>query len=119
MPLFVCLTSVKYSNPVLESIDLLININHLLAEHVEKIAADEIMCRAYFDKSPMIMTALLPIIGYEKAMELIEEFNKESGKTVRSFIEEKLGSDLTEKVFSPYHLTALGFKNYEHDSKRK
>ena len=104
---------------LLESLDMLNNINLLLAEHVDKIGADEARCRAYFDESPMIITALLPLIGYDEAMAIIKEFDKKSGKTVREFLEEKFGFEFVEKVFSPYNLTALGFKNYGHNTERQ
>lgn len=107
------------AHALLESFDMLHNANLLLAEHVYKISADEARCRAYFDESPMIMTALLPLIGYDEAMAVIKDFDKTSGKTVRAFLEEKYGSEFVEKVFSPYNLTALGFKNYGHNTKRK
>jgi aspartate ammonia-lyase len=95
----------------LESLDLLININRLLTEHIEKIEANEETCRAYFERSPMLITALLPIIGYEKAATLSREFMRKDGITVRKFLEEKLGNDLIEDVLSPYQLTALGYKD--------
>lgn len=103
----------------LETLELLAAINGLLAEHVGRITANESTCRAYFDQSPMIVTALLPLIGYEKAAAILQEFKKESGKTVRAFLEEKLGGALVEKVFSPFHLTALGFKNDGNDTERE
>ena len=103
----------------LESLDLLTNINRLLAEHIGKIEANEATCRMYFDQSPMIVTALLPAIGYEKAANIIQEFKKESGKTVRTFLEEKLGKDFVDNVFSADRLTALGFKDYGDDTQGK
>jgi aspartate ammonia-lyase len=104
---------------LLESLDMLHNINRLFAEHIDKIVADEGRCRAYFDESPMIMTALLPLIGYDEAMAVIKEFDSTKGKTVREFMEGKFGSEFVEKVFSPYNLTALGFKMYGHNTERQ
>jgi aspartate ammonia-lyase len=95
----------------LESLDLLVNINRLLAEHIEKIEADAAKCMAYFERSPMTITALLPFIGYEKAAALFREFRQKDGIPVRKFLEEKLGGDLVDDVLSPYQLTALGFKD--------
>lgn len=73
----------------------------------------------YFDKSPMIITALLPYIGYEKATELIEEFYSGDEKNMRSFLEKKLGREFIEKTFSPYRITSLGYSNYGKDTDRK
>ncbi|MDD5712445.1 MAG: aspartate ammonia-lyase [Smithellaceae bacterium] len=97
------------AHALLEALDILTNIDGLLAEHISRITADEVVCRRFFDRSPMIITALLPVVGYEKATELIAEFHRQEGKSVRRFLEEKLGADVVERTFSPYQLTALGF----------
>ncbi len=99
------------TDALLESLDLLININGLLTEHVRGITANKEKCEEYFNASPMIITALLPVIGYEKATAFITEFTSGSEKYMRRFLEEKLGKELIDKIFSPYQLTALGFKD--------
>jgi aspartate ammonia-lyase len=99
------------AHALLESLDLLININGLLTEHVCGIGADKKKCEEYFDASPMIITALLPLIGYEKAALLISDFSSRGEKNMRRFLEEKLGKELIDKVLSPYQLTALGYKD--------
>ncbi len=97
------------AHAILESLDILVNINDLLSEHVNQIRADEEKCREYFDKSPMLITALLPVIGYEKATELIGEFLSAGQKDMRRFLENKLGKELVKKTFSPDRITALGY----------
>jgi aspartate ammonia-lyase len=99
------------AHALLESLDLLININGLLTEYVRGIAADKEKCAEYFDASPMIITALLPMTGYEKATQLMTEFSSRGEKNMRLFLEEKLGKELIDKVLSPYQLTALGYKD--------
>ena len=112
----------------LEAIDLLIAAASLLTGQVRGLAADEDRCRFYFDQSPMIVTALLPLIGYERATELIREYDRWKGSTkgaasssegqavgarnIRSFLEEKLGKGLIEEALSPYRLTALGYREH-------
>jgi aspartate ammonia-lyase len=59
----------------------------------------------------MIITALLPVTGYEKATQFITEFSSRGDKNMRRFLEEKLGKELINKVLSPYQLTALGYKD--------
>jgi aspartate ammonia-lyase len=59
----------------------------------------------------MIITALLPVIGYEKATQFIAEFSSGSQNNMRQFLEEKLGKELIDQIFSPYQLTALGYKD--------
>jgi aspartate ammonia-lyase len=99
------------AHALLESLDLLININVLLTGHVRGIGANKEKCEEYFDASPMIITALLPVIGYEKATRFITEFSSRGENNMRRFLEEKLGKELIDKVLSPYQLTALGYKD--------
>lgn len=97
------------AHTILESLDILINTNDLLAKYIEETGADEKKCRAYFDKSPMIITALLPVIGYEKATMLIGEFISSGETNMRVFLENKLGKELVEETLSPQRITALGY----------
>jgi aspartate ammonia-lyase len=96
---------------LLESLDLLSAVDSLLATHVAAVQADEKVCRLHFEKSPMIVTALLPHIGYEKATLLIEEFFSSGRDNLRDFLAEKLGSTLVDSAFSPHALTSLGYKD--------
>ena len=96
---------------LLESLDILVSINTILAQHVAQIAADEKACRTYFEKSPMIITALVPHIGYEKAAGLIEDFFASGKDNLKEFLAGKIDKELLERVFSPYNLTALGYKD--------
>jgi aspartate ammonia-lyase len=93
----------------LESLDLLIKVNLAFAGMVQRILANEEKCREYFDRSPTIITALLPHIGYEKADELLKEFSASGKKNLREFLSEKLGKELIERVFDPYNLISLGY----------
>jgi aspartate ammonia-lyase len=116
----------------LEEIELLTAAAPLLAAQVRGLAADEARCSAFFDSSPMIITALVPFIGYERATELIREFNARAastepfaspaeghaggGRNIRTFLEEKLGKGLIEQALSPYRLTALGHRKNGYDT---
>lgn len=97
------------AHAVMESLNILANINDLLAGYVKETGSDEEKCGEYFDKSPMIITALLPVIGYEKAAELTGEFFSGDEKSMRRFLEKKLGEEPVEKTFSPHRITALGY----------
>ncbi len=112
----------------LEEIDLLGAASSVLAAHVKGIVADEERCRHFFDQSPMIVTALLPFVGYEKAMALIQEYTRLKGadkpggdqtRGIRSFLEEKLGKELTEQALSPHHITMLGYRKNGYDTQGK
>jgi aspartate ammonia-lyase len=112
----------------LEEIDLLTAASSVLAAHVRGIAADEERCRHFVDRSPMIVTALLPFIGYERATALIREYTRLKGTDkpggtqtgdIRSFLEEKLGKELTEQALSPHNLTMLGYRKHGYDTQGK
>lgn len=96
---------------MLESIDLLTNINNIFAQHITAIKADPDICRKHFEESIIIITAFLPYIGYEKAEELLNEYKlNHSGTNVRKYLEIKLGEVLTNKVLSSANLMSLGHK---------
>ena len=99
------------THSLLESMDLLININKSLAGHIRAIVADASKCAAYFDHSPTIITTLLPVIGYEKATELMKEFSSSSENNMRLFLEDKFGKETVDKHLAPFALTALGYKD--------
>lgn len=98
---------------ILESMDILININSIFKNHIDGIKANEQNCKEYFDKNPAIVTAFIPYTGYDKAGQLLKEFEK-SGKTnLKEFLIEHLGKELVEKVLSPYNLMSLGYRENE------
>jgi aspartate ammonia-lyase len=99
------------ADALLESLDLLININPVFAANVDAVAADEAKCRQYFDHSPAIITALLPHIGYQKAEALLAEAGATGQKNLREFLNHKLGKELIDGVFDPYNLISLGYQN--------
>jgi aspartate ammonia-lyase len=94
-----------------ESLELLTRVDMRLSAHVAGIAADEKRCRTAFERSPMIVTALLPHIGYERATRLVEEFLRSGGDSIVDFLADRLGSGLVEEVLSPQKLVALGYKD--------
>ncbi len=95
---------------MLGSLDLLCAANQSFAGHIAGIRANETACREYFDRSPVIITALLPHIGYERAEELLREFAECGKKSLRDFLTGKLGKELVEKTFTPSNLTSLGYR---------
>jgi aspartate ammonia-lyase len=100
----------------LGSLELLLQVNRMLAAHFKSIEADAQVCRAYLERSPMIITALLPQIGYTRAEKLLEEFRRENAaapagtqRLIKEFLVERLGSEAVEKALSAQALTQLGF----------
>lgn len=94
-----------------ESLDLLTRVDTRLAAHVRGIEADELRCRAFFERSPMIATALLPHIGYDRATELVRQFLASGQENIMQFLSERLGEEMVRSVFSAQSLVALGHKD--------
>jgi aspartate ammonia-lyase len=94
-----------------ESLEMLARIDTQLATHVRGITADERRCRGYFEKSPMIITALLPRLGYDGATALVQEFFATGRESVMEFLTEKLGREIVDATFSPQSLLSLGHKD--------
>jgi aspartate ammonia-lyase len=104
------------AHSLLESLDLLIRMDQILAGHVEGITANEAKCREIFDQSPMLVTAFLPYIGYDRAAALLKDFFSSGRKNVREFLSEKLGPPLVEKILSPERLISLGYRENDEDA---
>jgi len=98
------------ADSILNSIDILINTNLMLAKHIEGITANEAVCSSHFNSNISIATAFLPEIGYRKAEELVYEYKTSGRSDFRAFLTERLGAELVEKTLSPQRLMALGHR---------
>ena len=99
------------ADSLLVAIDLLTRTCLMLARHVPGIKADPVKCRAYLEQSPTLITAFLPVLGYDQANLLLAEWQKVQPRNFREFLVEKLGRELVDKTLSPYNLTALGYQD--------
>jgi aspartate ammonia-lyase len=97
---------------LLESLDLLTAADTMMAGHIDAVKADEMRCRHYFDRSRMIVTVLVPQLGYERCAELVKEFDGTGRENLREFLEEKLGHQMVSQAFTPENLAALGYKRH-------
>jgi aspartate ammonia-lyase len=96
------------SHGLLEAIDILAAADRMLAKHVAGIEADAHVCRRHVEESPTIITAFLPVIGYEAAQKLIKEFPGSGVKRFKAFLEERLGKELVDRMLTHQNLMALG-----------
>lgn len=96
---------------MMESLDLLVNVTPLFEKNVSLIGGDEQACRAQCDTSIALMTALVPVIGYEKTEELVKEFMLLQETDVRVFLIRKIGQKRVDEIFSPFNLTSLGYRS--------
>ena len=81
---------------------------------IDGITANEEVLAEYLEKTVGIVTALNPVIGYEKASELAKEAYS-SGKGLLQIIREKkvLTEDQIRELLNPEKLTGLDPKQYE------
>ena len=82
---------------------------------VEGIVVDEAQLQHYMETTVGIVTALNPVIGYEKATELAAEAYK-SGKGILEIIREKkvLTEEQIKDLLDPIKLTNLDKSKYKH-----
>ncbi len=76
---------------LLHSIDILTNsINTFREKCIQGIKINEKKCREYVEKNPIIITALTPYIGYQKAAEIARRAYREERSIKELVLEEKL-----------------------------
>jgi aspartate ammonia-lyase len=99
----------------MESQDLLLNVSKLFRTRcIDGITVDEAVLAHYMETTVGIVTALNPIIGYEKATELAKEAYS-SGKGILEVIREKkvLTEAQIKDLLDPVKLTNLDPSKYD------
>lgn len=105
------------AHSLLTVLELFITAGKLLAQHISGIRIGEKACSDRVENSPAIITAFLPYVGYKAAESMVKEYMEgEKARSFRSFLEEKLGEELVEKVLSPQQLMALGHQEKLHEN---
>jgi len=95
---------------LLESVDILANAAHNLALRcVRGLQVDRERAASMIERSMAMVTALAPVIGYDKAAAVAKEAHQ-SGRTVREVVrEQRLVSDeQLEELLDPMHMTSPG-----------
>ena len=95
---------------IFESQTLFVNAARTLRVHcVEGITANEDVCKHYLETSIGTVTALNPVIGYERATELAAEALK-TGEGIIPLVREKhiLTDEQIDEILSPSALTGQG-----------
>ncbi len=98
------------ADALLESIDLLNAAVQMLSKHAEDIDVDQGQCLERLYASPEIITAFLPLLGYDRCAELVKKYETQNQLTVRGFLEQELGKESVKKILSPQNLMALGYR---------
>lgn len=101
------------ADALLETFDLLSNACFILAlECVDGIEADETRCRAHVENSTATATALLPVVGYDGACEMLQQ-QRESGKSLREIVIARgvLSDSQFDRLISAEAVCRLGTKS--------
>ncbi len=98
------------ADALLESIDLLIAAAQMLTKHAAGIDADQGKCLERLYASPEIITAFVPMLGYDRCSELFKQFEQHGKGKIREFLEKELGEEVVKRTLSPQNLMALGYK---------
>lgn len=106
----ICEFMLLLADALLESIDLLIAAAQMLSKHALGIDADQGKCLERLYASPEIITAFVPMLGYDRCTELVKKYEEQDELTVRDFLEKELGKETVEKTLAPQNLMALGYK---------
>jgi aspartate ammonia-lyase len=98
------------ADTLLSSLDLLCNACRIFREHcIAGIEADEARCRAHVEGATALLTALVEVLGYEKA-QAIGSIAQSEGKRIRDVAIERgfLSAEAFEQLISPESVSRLG-----------
>jgi len=96
---------------ILESIDILTNINIILTDYVNNIKANYEKIKYFIESSPTIVTAFIPYIGYDRAGKILKDFSSSGENSLKEYLIKELGQELVDRVLSPYSLMSLGYRD--------
>lgn len=99
------------THSITEMLEILINITILFKEKcIDGITANKEKCSEYFYNSKSIATILVPVLGYKKVEELVNESTKLNKNLYQYLLEsEILPKETLNKLLSPQNLYKLGF----------
>lgn len=95
---------------ILGMIDRLTDATTAFATHTANIQANPEICAKRLFSGTSIITAFLPIIGYEKAEILVDRFRQSGRSDFKNFLEDELGSETVNEQLEPAKLMALGHR---------
>ncbi len=98
------------ADALLESIDLLAAAAGMLAQYAADIEVDQARCLERLHASPEIITAFVPLLGYDRCTELMKEYKAQDRLGVRAFLEQALGTETVEQTLAPQNIMALGHR---------
>lgn len=99
------------ADTVINQISELNDAVDLLVTHIPGIMVNEMVCEATLYAGTGVITAFVPLIGYDKAEELVLSFRSGShGIGFREFLCRELGEEMVNEQLQPSRLMALGYR---------
>lgn len=95
------------SDSLLTGLKLMNNMCPMLCDALSDLAARHETCQARFDHSPLVITAFIPHIGYDRALALLDEFRAAPSGPLRDFLKRKLDPELVDRVLDLRNLIIL------------
>ncbi len=99
------------THSLLESIDLLTNATKIFRVHcVQGLKANEEQCRKNVLNSTALITAIIPVIGYEKASEIVKKAKEEQISVKQAILDSgAINEQILNELISPEAVCRLGF----------
>ncbi|BBJ28611.1 aspartate ammonia-lyase [Athalassotoga saccharophila] len=98
---------IQYS--LYDSFDSLIQAVHALRTCVDTLEADPDRCRENLEKSAMMATCFVPILGYEKVSKIVSEAIEKHEDVKKLLLDAGIPSEMIESAFDPKKMIALGY----------
>ena len=100
------------AHSLLESIDLLINAAEILRVHcIQDLKANEEQCRKNVLNSTALITAIIPVVGYEKACSIVNKAKLDQKSIWNAILDSGLFNELElSELISPETVCRLGFR---------
>ncbi|WP_295577888.1 aspartate ammonia-lyase [uncultured Lamprocystis sp.] len=101
------------ANALLETLAVLEQANLSLAEHcIDGIEVNAAHCRDQVEQSWALVTALVPVLGYDQAGEVAKEAAA-TGRTIRAVVLDRglLDGATLDRLLAPAAMTALGYRS--------
>jgi aspartate ammonia-lyase len=96
---------------LLESIEVLRRCADAMAGAIGSLLPGREACAAHADGSTALITATVPLVGYERAQALAKDLAASGRADVRAFLAERLGADDVARHLTPAALMALGHQH--------
>ncbi len=92
-----------------DSFDDLTSAVKALKSCVDDLQANSLKCKENLEKSAMIATCFVPILGYEKVAEIVKKSLDTKRNVKELLIESGLSKELVESALDPKKMIALGY----------